>query len=73
MFDDDVCQYKIMDELNPYKIKKYGSRVKGFNIECWRKGDRKIAHKAVLAKFSQNTVPKDMLTSTGDRVIAESS
>ena len=33
LFNDDVTQAKIMNEHNPYKIKKLGSRVKGYKEE----------------------------------------
>ena len=73
MFDDDIAQYKIMQEANPYKIKNLGSKIQNFSLDAWRKHDCAVAHKAVSAKFMQNTTLKTMLLSSGNTLIAESS
>ena len=37
LFDDDISQAKIMGEVNPYKMKKLGAKVKKFNMDKWRR------------------------------------
>ena len=73
LFNDDITQAKILHETNPFKIKKLGSRVRNFNLEQWRKVDRKVVHAAVMAKFGQNECLKGILLNTGEALIAESS
>ena len=73
MFDDDAAQHKIMQEKNPYKIKKLGTRIRNFSLDAWRKSDKLVAHRAVFAKFSQNMTLKNILLNSGDILIAESS
>ena len=73
LFNDDITQAKIMRELNPYKIKKLGSKVRNYSAEQWNKAKRQIAYSAVHAKFSQNESLKKILLNTGSVKIAESS
>ena len=73
LFDDNLTHHRIMKEHNPHRIKKLGSKVKGFNMETWRKRAKQIVHKAVLSKFSQNSNLKGILLSSGSTIIAESS
>ena len=73
LFDDDLSHAMIMKEENPYKMKKLGSKVKHFSLEMWRHHDKSLALKAVRAKFNQNSILKNILLSTGDKTLAESS
>ena len=72
LFDDDQSCSKIMAERNTYKIKKLGSRIWGFSIQRWKQESRKLAYRAVLAKFAQNKTLQEVLLSN-DHQIAESS
>ena len=73
MFDDDITHHKIMRELNPYKIKKLGSRVHNYNDQRWRAACKQIAYAAIHAKFTQNDLLRNILVNTGQLKIAESS
>ena len=73
LFDDDVTHSRIMGEINPFRIKKLGGKVRKFNQERWRQKDKHVAYKAVKAKFTQNPTLRNLLIETGDKLIAESS
>ena len=73
IFDDDVTRSKIMNEMNPFKMKKLGSKVKNFAVDRWRKHSKQIAYTAILAKFSQNHTLRNCLIETNNLLIAESS
>ena len=70
-FNDDRTQAKVMAEKNPYKVKKLGSRVKGFNIERWKTERSKTMLHGLKAKFSQNPTLLQILKNTGTAKIAE--
>ena len=72
-FNDDVTHAKIMRELNPYKMKKLGSKVKHFSDPKWKQVAKKVAYTAVKAKFQQNPILGDILQNTGNAKIAEGS
>ena len=73
LFNDDVAQARIMKEVNPYKIKKIGSKVKNFSAKKWKKECRQIAYYTVCVKFIQNINLGQVLLNTGTAQIAESS
>ena len=71
LFGDNSALSAIMNEVNPYKIKKLGSRIQGFNIEQWKGECKNIAYQALYAKFSQNADLKGILLATGTSKIGE--
>ena len=73
LFNDDQLHHHIMRETNPYKIKKLGSKGKNFSQVKWRRSSKQIALVAVGAKFKQNQLLRDILLSTSNKKIAESS
>ena len=73
LFNDDLSHSKIMCEHNPYKIKKLGSKIRNFNQSKWDRSSKEIAYIAVRTKFMQNPPLRNILLSTGDSKIAESS
>ena len=73
LFNDDIAHSRIMHEKNPYRIKKLGSRIRGFNLEKWRRNAQVIVHKAVYVKFNQNSTLKRILLNTGEKLLAEAS
>ena len=73
LFDDDVSHAKIMRELNPYKIKKFGSKIRNFKEDQWKKHRAQIAYIAMHAKFTQNASLRNILLNTGNAKIVESS
>ena len=72
-FDDNLSQTRIMRETNMYKIKKFGSKIKCFNHEHWKRVKHQATYRAVCAKFSQNLTLKSVLLDTGTKLVAESS
>lgn len=73
MFNDRQSLEKIMKCKNPYKIKKAGSRIRGFVRDTWHASCKDIALRAVKAKFTQNINLAKLLKSTGSLLIVESS
>jgi hypothetical protein len=60
-----------MNTSYPYKIKQIGSRIRNFDVAVWKQNAKRIALKAIHAKFSQNNHLKMRLLSTGDKCIVE--
>ena len=73
IFNDDISHAKIMRESNPYKIKKLGNKIKGFNHQQWRRHCKSIAYKVNLAKYTQNKTLQGILLNSGTKLIAEGS
>ena len=72
-FDDDATQAQILREVNPYKVKKLGLRVKGFRLERWRQVCKQIVYRAVLAKFQQNITLQQLILDSGNKLLVENS
>ena len=73
LFDDDISHAKIMRETNPYCMKKLSGKIRNFNLDRWKAVRKQAALKGVRAKYSQNRTLRDILVSTGEVTIAESS
>lgn len=52
-------------------VKKLGRQVANFNEEIWTQNREQIMRDGLLLKFSQNTELKELLISTGDKIIVE--
>ena len=63
----------IMHEKNPEQCKKYGQSVRALDVATWTKCKEEVVYHANHAKFTQNSSLKDLLLSTGDKVLAEAS
>ena len=72
-FNDDISHFKIMQEMNPFKIKKLENNVKNFKKEAWRKQEKNIMYRALKAKFTQNETLRNILLVSGDCQIVEGS
>ncbi len=70
-FNDDVMHQKIMKCESPYQMKEYGKRIKGFIPQRWEQKIRTVAVTMATAKFQQNPGIKQLLLSTGTKVIGE--
>ena len=46
--DDDLTHHRIMKEMDPYKIKQIGSRIKNYQKEKWQSAAELIAITAIL-------------------------
>ena len=74
-FDKDNIELanKIMSETKPTIIKKLGRQVKNYDDDKWSKIKYKIMKKALLNKFQQNYIIKELLINTNDKIIVEAS
>lgn len=71
--DNEILAKKIMNEINPKNIKKYGRSVKNYDDEIWNKYRYKVMLDGVYAKFSQNPELKIKLLQTYNIVLVEAS
>lgn len=62
---------KIMETTNPASIKKFGRQVKNYNDTIWNTNRYQIMVDALKAKFNQNPNLKQILMSTGNKQLAE--
>ena len=69
----NLAHHRIMKEIDPYKIKLIGSRIKNYQKEKWQSAAKQIAIKANSAKFFQNKALLEILKAIGDMRIVEAS
>jgi ribA/ribD-fused uncharacterized protein len=60
-------------DMHPAVHKKMGRHVSGFSDALWDKYKVDIVNTATLLKFTQNPKLKELLLSTGDKIIVEAS
>lgn len=72
MGDTDVLE-KIMSTTSPKDMKALGRQVRNFDENIWNEEKYNIVLRASLLKFSQNKTLKEMLYSTGTKVLVEAS
>lgn len=72
-FGDEEMSSAILKETNPRYAKAFGRKVKGFNVEQWMINSFMYMVAVNYAKFTQNQDLKEILLSTGDRVLVEAS
>lgn len=72
-FKDTETLSKILKSLSPNAQKKYGRQVKNYNDEIWNKVRYNLVVQGNYAKFSQNKELKEVLLSTGDKILVEAS
>lgn len=73
LFKDEDSLWKIMHSVRPKDQKNFGRLVKGFDEDLWNIYAQCIVYKGNLEKFGQNHKIKDMLLSTGDKILVEAS
>lgn len=73
LFKDMEMLKQILNTKDPATCKKLGRKVKNFDSEIWNEHSQKIVFKGNYAKFSQNSRLKELLLSTGDKVLVEAS
>ena len=71
-FDDTEIYDLIRKAKTPQSAKNLGGKVKGFDPEVWRKVSYAYMKKGLIYKFSQDSNLNQLLLSTGDRYIIES-
>ena len=72
-FKDDQAVKDIKKMTNPMDMKNRGKSVKNYDQERWIQVCKERIKPGILAKFSQNEGAKQVLLSTGTRIIAEAS
>jgi ribA/ribD-fused uncharacterized protein len=72
-FGDMETAALIMKTPNPSANKQLGRQVRNFDAKLWSKLSYKIMVDVNYAKFSQNSMYKNTLLSTGDKKICEAS
>ena len=70
-FGDYKKAQQILAEYRPSRCKKLAYEIKNFDKKEWQQVARQVMLRGVLAKFSQNTVAKQKLLSTGDALLVE--
>lgn len=73
LFGDEEAHTRIMASDSPAEQKKIGREVKGYNDEEWDKIARDVVRKGNLARFRQNQDQKELLLSTGNKLLVETS
>lgn len=72
-FNDIESAFKIAHTPGPASAKRLGRKVKNFNSEVWLKVGYDVMVEVNFAKFSQKPLLKNVLLSTGDKIIVEAS
>ena len=73
LFGDIKSAAEIMAESNPKNIKLIGRRVKNFDNYIWDQTKRDVVYKGNYYKFTENEELKEILLSTGNKVLVEAS
>lgn len=72
LFNDNDTAQQILDEKDDAnKIKQLGRLVQGYDDSKWCEVRYEICCNAIYSKFSQNEKLKDLLLSTGSKIIVE--
>ena len=70
-FDDTECLTQILRTENPAACKGIGKKIKGFRSHEWQQEVEEAITPGLYNKFRDNKVCRNMLLSTGDRLIGE--
>jgi ribA/ribD-fused uncharacterized protein len=73
VFGDGVTAQMIMQNGNPREQKMLGRKVQNFDAAVWEACCLEEVLPGILSKFGQNESLKELLLSTGNRIIAEAS
>lgn len=73
VFNDKEIWAEIMASDDPSVIKKLGRRVRSFDSSIWNSHCIDIVRKGNVAKFGQNPKLREILLSTGDKILVEAS
>jgi len=72
-FEDHETAVKIAHTASPSQANRYGRIVKNFDADKWLTEGYKIMVEVNFAKYQQNPRLKEILLSTGDKIIVEAS
>lgn len=70
MGDTEVAD-RILSETHPSAAKRLGREVKNFDAELWKRHADRVVEDANYYKFSQNEDMKEVLLTTGGRILVE--
>ena len=73
LFDDFEHAIKILNTVEPKKIKELGRQVNNFDEGLWSKHKERIVIQGNILKYSQNVKLRDYLCSTKDKILVEAS
>jgi ribA/ribD-fused uncharacterized protein len=73
IFHDSEMEKQILASNSPREIKIFGRKVSGFSDKVWNSVKYSIVLNGNYAKFSQNHNMREILLSTGDKILAEAS
>jgi ribA/ribD-fused uncharacterized protein len=73
LFYDGDAYKKIMESNNPADHQKLGRTIKGFAEELWDDQKYNVVLQGNMARFTQSEPCKELLLSTGDRILTEAS
>jgi len=73
LFEDQEAFNDILKEKNPKAVKNIGRRVKNFYQDDWEKNRFNIVVQGNYLKFSQNSLLREYLLSTENKIIVEAS
>ena len=73
LFDDGETKKLIMAEAGPKQMKALGRKVKNFKDAVWLKLRYSVVLNGNYLKFAQNRDMRDILFSTGDKILVEAS
>ena len=73
LFKDNYIASKILDELDPKEIKKFGRKVRNFDEKTWEDNRERIVVNGNRLKFGQNEDLKSYLLKTGSKILVEAS
>jgi ribA/ribD-fused uncharacterized protein len=73
LFKDKTMADMILKTSSPKLCKQYGRRVENFNNDVWLENCERIVTNGCYLKFSQNEELKQLLLSTGNKMLVEDS
>jgi len=71
LFNDQDAAEKILVCKTPSEIPEIEKEIRDFNEEIWKQYAQEIAYHGCLFKFAQNSKLKQILVSTGDKVLVK--
>ena len=73
LFGDDDALAFIMEANNPSTQKAAGRRIVGYSDEVWNPVARDMSYVGIYEKFRQNDKIRDLIVSTGNKLLVEAS
>jgi ribA/ribD-fused uncharacterized protein len=72
-FDDPASAKLIMQTASPKEQKRLGRAIRGYSDEGWNPVARDLSYVGIYQKFAQNKELRELLLSTGNKILAEAS